>query len=172
MARKAAKAAPKPVEPEDESQDIEAQEALEATQPDEKSAPKRGRPPKSAAATSAKAEIMTKAEAVRRALAAGKDSPSEGVPYIRKEFRIEIAPQMFSAYKAQAKAREAKQPGAPKGRPGRKPRAAVEGYLAPPPPPKIEPTGEGDLLDALKAIKPLIAQYGADKVKQMVDLLG
>jgi hypothetical protein len=27
-------------------------------------------------------------------------------------------------------------------------------------------------LDALRAMKPLIAQYGAEKVKEMVDLLG
>jgi hypothetical protein len=45
----------------------------------------------------------------------------------------------------------------------------VDGYLAPP---KIVPTGDGDLLDALKAMKPRIAQYGSEKVKEMVDLLG
>jgi len=39
-------------------------------------------------------------------------------------------------------------------------------------PPKVVPTGDGDLLDALATMKPLIAHYGAEKVKKMVDLLG
>ena len=29
-----------------------------------------------------------------------------------------------------------------------------------------------DRIDTLEALKPLIAQYGADKVKRIVDLLG
>ncbi len=80
-----------------------------------------------------------------------------------------MTPQHFSAVKATEK----KKAGAPKAKRGRKPKAAsqaVEDYLAPPP--TIVPTGEGDLLDALAAMKPLIAQYGAEKVKKMVDLLG
>jgi hypothetical protein len=73
----------------------------------------------------------------------------------------------FSAVKSQLKKREG---GAkPKGRSGRKPKAAVEGYLAPPP--KVVPTGEGDLLDAMEAMKPLIASLGPEKVKRIVDLL-
>jgi hypothetical protein len=62
--------------------------------------------------------------------------------------------------------------GAPKGKPGRKPKAsaATEGYLAPPPKPPAD--GGPDLLDSLESLKPLIAQYGAERVKRMVDLLG
>jgi hypothetical protein len=33
------------------------------------------------------------------------------------------------------------------------------------------PTGEGDLLDAMAAMKPLIASLGPEKVKKIVDLL-
>jgi hypothetical protein len=93
-------------------------------------------------------------------------------PYIRKEFGIEIAPQHFSNVKSQLKKRGGG--GAPKGKPGRKPKAAagasVEGYLAPPP--KRASSGEPDLLAAMEAMKPLVASLGADKVKRIVDLLG
>ena len=74
----------------------------------------------------------------------------------------------FSAVKSQLKKREGGG-AAPKGRPGRKPEAAVEGYLAPP---KVVPTGEGDLLEALEAMKPLVARLGVEKVKRIVDLPG
>jgi hypothetical protein len=46
------------------------------------------------------------------------------------------------------------------------------GVRNPRPFPRLVPKGDGDLLDALKSMKPLIAQYGAEKVKEMVDLLG
>ena len=39
------------------------------------------------------------------------------------------------------------------------------------PPPKVVPTSEGDLLEALEAMKPLVASLGADNVKKIVDLL-
>jgi hypothetical protein len=163
---------PQSLEPEDISQDIESQQALEATPPDEEpeAAPRRGRPPKAApAGAQASAEAISKAEAVRRALAAGKDSPSDGVPYIKQEFGIDIAPTTFSATKSQLKNR--KGAGTPKGKPGRKPRTLVEDYVAPPSNPPV-PGAQPDLLAALKAIKPLVAQMGADKVHEIVDLLG
>ena len=83
-------------------------------------------------------------------------------------FGIEMSKPHFSAVKSQLKKREGGG-AAPKGRPGRKPKAAVEGYLAPP---KVVPTGEGDLLEALEAMKPLVARLGVEKVKRIVDLLG
>src|SRR5947208_3486632 len=68
---------------------------------------------------------ITKSEAVRRALADGVDQPADGVAYIRDNFGLEIGPQHFSAVKATEKK---KGEAAPKGKPGRKPKAAVEGY--------------------------------------------
>jgi len=137
------------VEPEDESQDIETQEAVERGNPD-------------AGAT------ISKSEAVRRALAAGKELPDEGVAYIRQQFGIEIAKPHFSATKSQIKKREG---GPAKGNPGRKPTTAAEGYLAPPP--KQRPSDDApDLIESLEALKPLVAEYGAEKVKRLVDLLG
>jgi hypothetical protein len=114
---------------------------------------------------------VSKAEGVRRAIAAGVQTPAEGVEYVMKHFGIEMDNKTFSLNRSQHRAREAKQGGAPKGKPGRKPKNVVEGYLAPPPKPRI--LGEQpDLLAALKAMKPLVAQLGADKVHEIVDLLG
>jgi hypothetical protein len=162
MAKKAAKAAPKHVEAEDESQDLEAQEAIEAQEPDE-----------------AGGKGMTKAEAIRRALAAGFEGPQEGTAYIRKEFGIEVAPQHFSATKSQMK----NKPTGRKGKPGRKPRhlmpdpqqsqkdaPPIEHYFTPEP--KPTPAGGSELLDAMEVMKPLIASLGKEQVHRIVDLLG
>lgn len=159
----AKKAAPRHVEPEDESQDFDEQEALEAQEPDEEAGGKG----------------MTKTEAIRRALAAGHEGPQEGTSYIRREFGIEIAPQHFSATKSQIKKKQGGEKAAGKrgepARRGRKPQEApsqgVEGYLAPPP--KQPTAGDApDLLEAMEAMKPLVASLGAEKVKRIVDLLG
>jgi hypothetical protein len=100
---------------------------------------------------------ITKAEAVRRALADGKESPPVGVAYIKEQFGIDIAPQHFSTQKSQLKNRAGVKV---KGKRGPKP--AVAGG----------PEGEAGLLEALEAIKPLVAAMGAEKVKRLVDLLG
>lgn len=110
---------------------------------------------------------ITKVEAVKNALAAGKESPADGTEFIKSNYGIEMNPQHFSSVKSQLKKKEGT------AKPGRKPRAAsraVEGYVAPPP--KIVPTGEGDLIDALERMKPLVASLGAEKVHRLVDLLG
>ena len=124
--------------------------------------------------TDAHGETMSKSEAIRRALAAGIESPSKGASYVSREFGIEVTPQHFSATKAQQKKRQEKEGGVPATRRGRKPGQAadrgVEGYLAPPPKPR--PEGEGDLLAALDAMKPLVATLGKEQVHRIVDLLG
>jgi hypothetical protein len=57
---------------------------------------------------------------------------------------------------------------APKSATQRKP-GPIEDYQSPP----EQPAGrDGNLLEALEQMKPLIAQYGPDHVKRMVDLLG
>jgi hypothetical protein len=112
---------------------------------------------------------VSKAEGVRQALAAGKESPEDGVAYLLDNFGIVMDRQTFSSNKAQEKARQAKKAGAaPTGKPGRKPKITVEGYLAPP----TKPRGDGDLLETLEALKPLLASHGADKLHRLVDLLG
>jgi hypothetical protein len=112
---------------------------------------------------------ITKVEAVRRALAAGFEMPQEGTAYIRSEFGIELAPQHFSATKSQLKKRSLGK--SPKAKPGRRPKALVEGYLAPPPKKRLPPDGS-ELLDAMEAMKPLVASLGKEQVKRIVDLIG
>jgi hypothetical protein len=128
-------------------------------------------------AEEATGKTITKAEAVRQALAAGNELPEDGVGYIKRIHGIDMPRQIFSSYKTQEKARQAKQGTqavAPKDKPGRNPKEgqgqAIEGYLAPPAKPPA--TGETDLLVAMEAMKPLVASLGADKVKRIVDLLG
>jgi hypothetical protein len=49
---------------------------------------------------------LTKAEMVRQAIAAGHESPTAGVAWIRENHGVEVTPQAFSAYKAQEKERQ------------------------------------------------------------------
>jgi hypothetical protein len=110
----------------------------------------------------------TKAEAVRIALSEGLESPGDIHDFIKAKFGHDIPKPTISSYKAQEKARQAKRGNAQTGRKPRTP--LVEGYVAPPEKPKA--AGEPDVLLALEGIKELVGQFGADKVKRMVDLLG
>lgn len=111
--------------------------------------------------------VTSKADAIRAALAAGFEGPQEGTAFIRKEFGIEIGTQHFSAVKSQLKSRG---PGSGRrGRPKGSKNRTIEGYLAPP---RAPLPANADLIDVMESIKPLIAQYGAERVKRIVDLMG
>ncbi len=118
---------------------------------------------------------MSKTDAIRAAVAEGIESPGDGVDFIRTRFGIEMSKGHFSATKSKLKSAEAAgaskggaRKSAPTGASKRKPEP-VEDYQTPP----EQPAGrDGNLLDALEQMKPLIAQYGPDHVKRMVDLLG
>lgn len=137
-----------------------------------KSTPK---PEGASEATESAADSITKAEAIRRTLAEGITSAEEGVAHIKTHYGLDVTRGHFAA----SKSRE-KPPGTPpakRGRPvvakvpakrGRKPRAGVEGYLAPPP----KGGTSDDVLETLEVLKPLIAQHGAERLKRLVDLLG
>lgn len=149
MAKKSAK--PQYVEPENESQEMPE---TEGGQEGHGYAP------------------ITKSAAARAALDAGYEGPQEAVAYIKKTFGLEMGAQHFSAIKSQTK--KAAGSATPKGKPGRKPKAAsqaIEDYVAPPRKPRA-PNGERDLIETLEALKPLIASHGADRLKRLVDLLG
>ena len=104
----------------------------------------------------------SKANAARAALAAGHEGPQQAVSFIQKEFGVIMSPQHFSAVKSLLRKKA--------GSPSRRKSTGIEGYLAPPPQPSRGT--EGELLDMMETMKPLIALYGADKVKRIVDLLG
>ena len=120
---------------------------------------------------------VNQAELVRKAVAAGHEKPATGVPYIKTQFGVDIDPKYYSVAKSQLKKREAKASiAAEPAKRGPKPKAAaprkplVDGYVAPPEKPKS--AGELDVLLALEGVKELVNQFGADRVKRMVDLLG
>jgi hypothetical protein len=108
---------------------------------------------------------VTKTQAARAAIEAGYEKPTEAVGYIKDRFGIDMNPQYFSSIKSQMKKKDG---GARQG--GKKPKTSAEGYLAPPP--KTAPTGGSELLDAMEAMKPLVACLGKEQVKRIVDLLG
>ena len=152
------KSAPKHVEPEDESQEAPEEEPAVVLE---------------------SSGSVNQAELVRKAVAAGHEKPATGVPYIKTQFGADIDPKYYSVAKSQLKKREAKSPATPEpAKRGPKPKAAalaapkplVEGYVSPPEKPKA--AGEPDVLLALETVKDLVGQFGADKLKRMVDLLG
>lgn len=112
-----------------------------------------------------KADI-SKVDAVRSALSAGKLLPGEATEYMLREFGVVMTREQFSTTKSQLKRRAGKV----KGKPGRKPRASIEGYLAPPA--KRSAGGETELIAAMEAMKPLVHSLGVEKVKRLADLLG
>jgi hypothetical protein len=146
------KSVPAPIEPEEESQVV----------PDEEPA----------AVASGKA--ISGAEAVRQAMADGLDRPGDIADFVSKRFGLSLSKPLVSSYKSQEKARQARKRGRTKAsEPANRPRPKaplVEGYLAPPPRPAAN--GETDLLDAMEAMKALVANLGVEKVKRIAELLG
>lgn len=122
----------------------------------------------------------SKSDAVRMAIAAGFDGPQVGAGYIQSQFGLDVSPEHFSAVKSADKKKVLTDE--PKGRPGRKPRhltpdpqqsqkdaPPIESYFTPEP--NQQSGGEPDLIEAMEAMKPLVASLGAEKVKRIVDLL-
>ena len=142
---------PEAIEPEDESQEAPEEEAAVVIEPE---------PP---------AATMSKADACRALLAEGITDNEDAIAAARSQFGIEIKATDYSLYKSKAKAAKATAKPEPAKR-GRKPKVVVEGYVAPPEKPKA--AGEPDLLLALEGIKELVVQFGADRVKRMVDIIG
>lgn len=106
---------------------------------------------------------ISNAQAVRNALAEGLDDISDIDSYVRDNYGKDIPRQQISAYKSQTRRKAGEEP----TRRGRRPRAAVEGYLAPP----TRSQNDGDLIETLQALKPLVAKVGVENVKKLAELL-
>ncbi len=105
---------------------------------------------------------ISKSDAVRQAIADGVDNPVDGIAYIKSKFGIDIGATHFSAVKSSDKKRAS----TPKGKPGRKPKTMNAA-------PKRSPKGgEGELLAAMEAMKPLVDSLGVESVKRIAELLG
>ncbi|QEL16924.1 hypothetical protein [Limnoglobus roseus] len=100
------------------------------------------------------AETISKADTVRKAMAAGKDNPTEGSIYIQAEFGLDVPPQVFSTYKTIEKKKA-------EGKPGR---------AAKPTEPTAAPNAKpvkGDAVELVRQVKELVETYGADAVRDM-----
>jgi hypothetical protein len=92
---------------------------------------------------------MTQRAAVKRALAAGKETPSEGVAYIKERFGITLTNPTFSTIKCQIKK-------------AAHPRAMPISAAA------RTTRGAAITIDLARQVKELVERYGADSVKELV----
>jgi len=115
-------------------------------------------------AAEAPAEKMTQREAVEKALAAGKESPADGVAYVKEEFDITLSNGAFSTIKSKIK-NTADAPAKKRGRP-----AASANEPAAPKPAGKTPAAATNPAELAQAVKALVKQHGAEAIKQMVDV--
>lgn len=122
--------------------------------------------PKSNETEGSSSSAMSKTDAVRTSIRDGVEAPLAAVAYIKKSFGIDITPQHFSAVKSMLR-KKARESGKAKGG---KSKSSIEGFFAPP----SNKSGKhgGDILQAMEAMKPLVATYGVEKVKRLAELLG
>jgi hypothetical protein len=115
--------------------------------------------------TEGAAEKITQKEAVKRAIAAGKDSPGDGVAYVKDQFGITLNNGAFSTIKSQLK----KASGATtRGRKPGRPAASANGVAR-----TGGMTSSGKTpnpADLARGVKLLVSQYGAEAVKSMAEV--
>lgn len=99
---------------------------------------------------------ITKREAVRRALAAGRDKPKEGVAFIRKEFGIDIQPHAFSLNKVAIRKQLARKQQSER----REGQRLTVGSS----------DDEDDAAALARAVKQLAERYGPEAVRRMLDV--
>ncbi|HEX4610530.1 MAG TPA: hypothetical protein VH092_20240 [Urbifossiella sp.] len=123
-------------------------------------------------AEAAPTEKITKADAVRAALAEGIDTPDEGIAFILKRYGIEMGKPMWSSYRSQEKARQAKKAGG--GTPARRSRAPKAEAAPAPAPAASSPSRNGSIgvAGSVETIKSLVEQYGVDEVVSLARLFG
>ncbi len=109
---------------------------------------------------SSNGQNVSKADAVRQAMAAGMESPGDGVAYIKTHFGIDLPKPMWSSYRAQIKAREAKLAGGEIQPRQRRTQTGVPQQFSIPP----------SFGDDIKMVKELVeAAGGADQFKEQVN---
>lgn len=104
---------------------------------------------------------ITQKEAVKQALAAGKDSPPDGVAYVKEHFDITLNNGAFSTIKSQLKKASGTTVSA--GKRGR-PTAKTPSAAAP------SANGVPNMALQIEAIKTLCSTLGVDQVKDIAEL--
>jgi hypothetical protein len=117
-----------------------------------------------------KTEKITQSEAVMRAVAAGKDQPSDGVQYVKDHFNLEMTNQTFSTVKS--KLNKAAGTTSKRGRPAGPAKASQPASATAPAHMNGKPTTAktGNPAELASAVKQLVAQYGVENVKAMADV--
>jgi hypothetical protein len=108
------------------------------------------------------AEKITQRVAVQRALDAGKDSPPDGVKFVKEQFGITLNNGGFSTIKSQIN--KAKGTSKPRGKPGRPAGAKAA--------PAAKPSANGvpNMALQVEAIKTLVETLGVDQVVAIAQL--
>src|SRR5262249_23517446 len=120
------------------------------------------KPPTAAQAGPANGATLTKTDAVKQALAnLGNDAMPLAIrDHIKSKFGIDMDPNLISNYKSTL----LKKAGGRRGRGGRPKRQGV--------PATARATAQGGItLEDIRAVKDLAERIGADKVRQLVDVL-
>jgi hypothetical protein len=102
-------------------------------------------------------EKITQRQAVERALAAGKDLPSEGVSFVKDTFGMTLSNQAFSTLKSQIKS-GARKPARTQSKSVASPAVAT---------PSTNGKHRGDAVELARAVKQLVQQHGAEAVAEM-----
>lgn len=108
-------------------------------------------------------EKITQRVAVEKALAAGKELPVDGVPYVQEKFGITLSNQAFSTIKSKintAGKTKAKKP----GRPAASVNGSASHEIVKATPSTTSPA------DLAQAVKALVKQHGVDAIKKMADV--
>jgi hypothetical protein len=114
-----------------------------------------------AATSESQPQKLTQRQAVEKALAAGKDSPTLGVPYIKEQFGITLNNGAFSTIKSQLKKASGAAPSGLGRKPGRPVTRTGSGVI----------TGNGRAqspAELARQVKTLIEAYGVAAVEDMV----
>jgi hypothetical protein len=103
-------------------------------------------------------ETISKTEAIRRALAAGRDKPSDVVQWIKEQYDMDVSSQMISTVKYGLAKQGVTTTG--KGNPARPVRPAARSTTA------------GSIsIDLVKQMKAMIQEHGAESVRDAVELV-
>lgn len=117
-------------------------------------------------ASQAATETIGKSEAVRRAIAAGKAMPNEGVAYIKETFGLDLSPAHFSNIKSTTGGKK-KRPGRPKGS---KSKSKAEELVVAVPRAAARSNGAIEI-QAIQQVKELVNKLGVPAVKTLVDMV-
>lgn len=101
---------------------------------------------------------ISKTEAIRRALAAGIESPKAVVVWVKEQFGLDVVPTVVSTTKSLL----AKKAGTSVHVASRRPTAVR---------PTAPVSGGGDTIQLVRSLKELVAQYGAAEVVKMTQVV-